>query len=65
MLSGYEHPVYQPLVDAGWDVIRFETACHAAGRTRESGIQGKGAAKAKAPRTEVVWRNPRAVEMTR
>lgn len=28
-------------------------------------VQGKGAAKAKAPRTEMVWRNPRAVEMTR
>lgn len=65
VLSGYDHPIYQPLVDAGWEVTRFETACHAAGRTRGSGLQGEGAAKAKAPRTEVVWRNPRAVEMTR
>lgn len=32
---------------------------------RGSGLQGKGAAKAKAQRTEVVWRNPRAVSMTR
>lgn len=64
VLSGYDHPVYQPLVDAGWEVTRFETACHAASRGRGSGLQGTGAAKAKVPRTEVVWRNPRAVEMT-
>jgi len=65
VLSGYDHPVYQPLVDAGWEVTSFETACHAAVRWLGSGLQGAGAAKAKAPRTEVVWRNPRAVEMTR
>lgn len=65
VLSGYDHPVYQPLVDAGWEVTRFETACHAVGKTRGSGLQGKGAVKAKAPRTEVVWRNPRAVELNR
>lgn len=65
VLSGYDHPVYQPLVDAGWERVDFETACHAAGRVRGSGLQGRGAAKAKAPRAEVVWRNPRAVEMTR
>ncbi|GIV51998.1 MAG: hypothetical protein KatS3mg038_2519 [Candidatus Kapaibacterium sp.] len=64
VLSGYDHPVYQPLVDAGWEVTRFETVCYAAAKTRGSGLQGKGALKAKAPRTEVVWRNPRAVELT-
>lgn len=65
VLSGYDHPVYQPLVDAGWERVDFETVCYTAGRTRSSGLQGTGAAKAKVPRTEVVWRNPRAVEMTR
>lgn len=65
VLSGYDHPVYQPLVEAGWEVIRVETVCYAAGRVRGSGLQGAGAAKAKAPRVEVVWRNPRAVEMCR
>lgn len=34
-------------------------------RVRGSGLQGRGAAKAKASRIEVVWRNPRAVAMTR
>jgi len=46
-------------------VIRFDTACHAAGKGRNSGLQGAGAAKAKVPRTEAVWRNPRAVEMSK
>lgn len=64
VLSGYDHPVYQPLVDAGWEVTRFETACYAASRARGTGLRGTGALKAKAPRTEVVWRNPRAVELS-
>jgi len=61
VLSGYEHPVYQPLADAGWDVVRINTACYAAGRWRGSKLRGEGAALQHAPRTEVVWRNPRAV----
>ncbi len=65
VLSGYDHPVYAPLVESGWEVIRFDTACHAAGKGRNSGLQGAGAAKAKVPRTEAVWRNPRAVEMSK
>jgi len=63
VLSGYDHPVYAPLAESGWEVIRFDTACHAAGRTRNSGLQGAGSLLKKVPRTEVVWRNPRAVEM--
>jgi DNA adenine methylase len=62
VLSGYDHPVYAPLADAGWTVTRYETACHAAGRGRGSGLQGIGAAKEKAPRVEVVWANPKAEE---
>jgi DNA adenine methylase len=62
VLSGYDHPVYAPLADAGWMVTRYETACHAACRGRGSGLQGTGAAKAKVPRVEVVWSNPKATE---
>ena len=62
MLSGYEHEIYKPLLKAGWDVQRYETACHAAGRTRHTGIQGTGAALKKQPRTECVYRNPAAME---
>jgi hypothetical protein len=65
VLSGYDHPVYKPLVENGWTVTKYETSAHAAGRVRGSGLQGKGAAKAKVPRTECVWSNPRAQEMLR
>ena len=64
VLSGYDHPIYQPLADAGWDVTRINTACHAAGRVRGSELRGEGAAKQHVPRTEVVWRNPKAVQKT-
>jgi DNA adenine methylase len=57
VLSAYEHPLYEPLLSAGWRLHRIETACHAAGRTRGSGLQGKGAAKREVPRTEAVYVN--------
>jgi DNA adenine methylase len=63
VLSGYDHPVYAPLSDAGWQVTRYQTACHAACRTRFSGLKGSGAALQKVPRVEVVWANPKAVAM--
>jgi len=62
VLSGYAHDVYKPLEDAGWERIDFEIACHAAGRTRNSGLQGKGAALKKVKRVECVWRNPAAMK---
>jgi hypothetical protein len=65
VLSGYEHSVYAPLAEAGWTVTRYKTACHAAGHTRESNLRGEGAAYALVPRTEVVWANPRAVELVK
>jgi DNA adenine methylase len=64
VLSGYDDPLYQPLLDAGWSVKTFHTVCHAAVRTRNSGLQGDGASLAKVPRVECVWRNPRAAELT-
>jgi len=63
ILSGYDHTIYQPLIDAGWDVIRIDTACHAAGRVRGSRLRGFGAALQHAARTECVWRNPKAVHL--
>lgn len=62
VLSGYAHPVYEPLVEAGWRRIDFETVCHAAARTRNSGLQGLGSARAKVKRIETVWINPQAQE---
>lgn len=61
MLSGYVHEVYKPLEEAGWRRIDFETACYAAGRTRQTGILGKGAAMRKQKRVESVWLCPKTV----
>lgn len=62
MLSGYAHPVYDPLVEAGWKRHDFETACHAAAKTRKTGLLGAGSALAKQARTETVWLNTTCVE---
>lgn len=59
VLSGYNHPVYEPLVEAGWKVHVIEATCHAAGRVRGSYIHGGKAPK----RTEYVWQNPKAVTL--
>ncbi len=58
MVSGYEHRVYERLTEAGWRKWTFDTACHAVGRTKNSGLQGKGTVLAKQPRREVVWASP-------
>jgi DNA adenine methylase len=63
VLSCYDHPVYMPLIEAGWERHEFKTACYAAGRVRGSGLRGKGSAMKKVPRVEVVLRNPKAAEM--
>lgn len=56
-LSGYNQPLYEPLTEAGWERVDILTACYAAGRTRVSGLQGEGTAKAKQARTESIWLN--------
>jgi len=60
VLSGYRTPLYAPLDAAGWDAVEIDVACSAAGRTRSSGLQGKGSTKAKQTRTEVIWMKPSA-----
>ena len=59
LLSGYATNLYRPLEDAGWRRFDYQTICHAAGRTRVSGLQGKGHVKEKQSRTESVWVSPR------
>jgi len=58
VLSGYNHPIYKPLEDAGWQRFDFQTACQAVGRTRHTKILGKGAAFREVPRTESIWLSP-------
>jgi DNA adenine methylase len=60
VLSGYQHEVYTPLEQSGWVRHDFLTGCHAAGRTRATGILGEGAALKKQPRVESVWVSPKA-----
>jgi len=62
VLSGYDHPIYQPLEDNGWTKHEYKVSCSVSGRTRQTGILGEGAATKMQPRTEVIWRNPAAVK---
>jgi DNA adenine methylase len=64
VLSGYEHEVYRPLEDAGWEILKFRTSAHSAVRSRTSPTRGPGNALKHVARTECVWRNPKAVAMT-
>ncbi len=60
VVSGYNHPIYAQLDDAGWQRRDIETACHAAGRVRGTKLQGSGSITDHAPRTESVWISPSA-----
>jgi len=57
VLSGYNSPLYKPLEKAGWERHDIEVVCSAAGRTRASGLQGKGKVKEKQKRVECIWLN--------
>ena len=58
IVSGYAHPVYEPLESAGWRRIDWPTVCHAVAKTRHTGIQGDGAVTSAQRRVESVWLNP-------
>jgi DNA adenine methylase len=59
LISGYQNSIYNPLEQAGWRRIELPTVCYAVGRTRKSGLQGKGALRFQS-RTEVLWVSPTA-----
>jgi len=56
VVSGYDHPLYCPLVKAGWERQEFGTFAMATRLGRNSTVRP--------PRTEVVWRNHHAVELS-
>ena len=58
VLSGYNHEIYALLEQSGWTRYDFHTACFAAGKTRNSGLQGKGKALEKQGRIESLWVKP-------
>lgn len=53
VLSGYAHPIYSPLAGAGWQVVEKDVLL-SANQAYDLG---------KAARTEVLWVNPRAIEL--
>lgn len=54
LLSGYPNNLYDEAFNRS---IRWNTTCHAAGRTKASGMQGEGSAKEMQERTECIWFN--------
>jgi DNA adenine methylase len=36
ILSGYESPIYQPLLDAGWEMLTKRICCHASGQSKKT-----------------------------
>ncbi len=60
VLSGYANDIYRPLEDSGWIRHDVDVVCSAAGRTRNSGLQGKGHVLDKQRRVESIWLNPEA-----
>ena len=61
IVSGYDSNIYNPLIEAGWKKVEFDVACFAAGRTKTSGLQGKGAIIDKQKRTECAWIKPHGI----
>lgn len=58
VLSGYDHPVYAPLVEAEWSTHQY--------RARASTkVASAAAGEGKPARVEVVWRNPQAMSYVR
>lgn len=39
ILSGYENEVYDPLVEEGWRLLKFETCCYSANTKREKRVE--------------------------
>jgi DNA adenine methylase len=53
LLSGYEHDVYNPLIDKGWTKYSFDVKLHAAVKSRKNNEENAP----RPMRTEVLWMN--------
>lgn len=59
VVSGYEHPVYDLLIAAGWRLERHRQQGGAGFHTRENGVKGVGSQSGEAfYRTECLWISP-------
>jgi DNA adenine methylase len=63
VLSGYDHEIYKPLIEAGWNCTQYNTACYSTCKTRNSKLQGKNPILQRVPRIECVYSNPKAVNL--
>ncbi len=61
VFSCYYHPVYDPLIEAGWLRLDFRTASNLVRRNQALGTVGPGSVLANAPRVETVLLNPKAI----
>ena len=64
VLSGYDHSVYDPLEDSGWTVGQYEVTTPMSASHRKKGEGWDREPKPRGERVEVVWTNPRAIELT-
>jgi len=56
LISGYNNELYNDYLK-GWNMQEWKTSCHAAGRTKNSGLKGKGNVLKNQGRIEKVWYN--------
>lgn len=54
VLSGYAHPIYDPLCAAGWETHQYKARA-------STKVASAAAGEGKPERVEVVWRNPQAM----
>ena len=57
VLSGYPNKLYDTLINHGWKVYDWTTCCHLSGKTRFTGILGKGSSGQHRQHIERVWYN--------
>lgn len=55
LVSGYDHPLYRALDEAGWARYTFKVVCHMVPMTRFTKQRGIGTRYAFHPRTEIAW----------
>lgn len=58
VLSGYDHPIYEPLQEAGWDLHKYKARA-------STKVASAAAGEGKPERVECVWRNPQAMSFVR
>lgn len=64
LLSGYDAPVYAPLLEAGWVTKSFDVVCSVVGHTSQNGLKGTKIMlhDSEQKRTEVLYISPNALQ---